>query len=121
MAYIELKNMEFFAHHGVFEQERQIGGRFTVDLKIKLDLMAAASSDRLEDTLNYAAVFDMVKEEMSVPSKLIENVAGRILARLSKDFPTVEDAKIRLAKINPPVNGVVAEAAVELSLNDAGL
>jgi dihydroneopterin aldolase len=114
MGYIELKKMTFHAFHGIFPQERNAGNTFTVDLRLYVDLNRAAKSDDLNDTINYAAVYDVVKREMSTPSNLIENVAGRIITALKTDFPTIKKVKIRIAKAHPPVNGQIDEAAVVL-------
>jgi dihydroneopterin aldolase len=117
MDYIELNNMTFYAFHGVLEQERIVGNTFRVDLKLYLNLSEAIRSDNLDDTLNYATVFDLVKKEMTTPSRLIEHVAGRILQRIGRAFPSVKKAEIRLAKTNPPVAGQVEEAAVGITMN----
>ncbi len=76
---IELKGMTFFAYHGAMEQERKVGNSFVVDLHLFLDLTPAATSDNLEDTVNYASVYELVKEEMAIPSNLLEHAAGRII------------------------------------------
>jgi len=113
--YIELKNMKFRARHGVFEQERTIGNEFTVDLKIGYDLMPALKSDNIEDALNYAEIYSVVKAEMAIPSNLLENVAGRILSAIRQNFPATRDISIRIAKLNPPLGGEVSEAAIEMT------
>jgi len=112
---IELKKMLFYACHGVMEQERIAGNTFRVDLKLYLDLSKAIESDKLEDTLNYADVFSLVKDEMAIPSNLIEHVAGRIVQRIKQKYPCVSKITIRLAKINPPIEGEIQEAAVIIS------
>jgi dihydroneopterin aldolase len=112
MDYIELKNMVFHAFHGVMEQERKVGNSFRVDLKLYLNLSKAAQSDNLDDTLNYADVYDLVKDEMTKPANLLEHVAGRIVQRIKQTFPKVKKVKIRLAKANPPISGEIEEAAV---------
>jgi dihydroneopterin aldolase len=109
---IELKNMVFHARHGVLEQEKKVGNTFTVSLKLYLDLSAAGQSDRLEDTLNYAEVFEIVKKEMAVPSNLLEHVASRIIQAIRQVFPQIVKIQIRLAKLRPPVCGEMGEAAV---------
>jgi dihydroneopterin aldolase len=114
MQYIELKGMNFHARHGVMEQERIVGNTFTVDLKLEADFSRAIQSDRLEDTLNYALIYDAVKEEMQIPSQLLEHVAGRIIRRIKRQFPAIDSVEIRLAKHNPPVCGEVREAAIVL-------
>jgi len=114
MDYIELKNMIFHAHHGVSEQEKKVGNTFTVSLKLYLNLIPAGKSDRLEDTINYAEVFEIVKKEMAIPSNLLEHVASRIIRAILQTFPQIVKIQIRLAKMRPPVNGEMEEAAVIL-------
>jgi dihydroneopterin aldolase len=114
MHYIELKGMIFHAYHGVMEQERKVGNTFTVDLELYTDLSMSIETDQLEDTINYALIYDIVKTEMAVSSCLLEHIAGRIGKRIKKDFPQIETLKIRLAKLNPPVSGEIKEAAVVL-------
>ena len=109
---IELKNMIFHAQHGVSEQEKKVGNTFTVSLELYLDLNLAGQSDRLEDTLNYAEIFEIVKKEMAVPSNLLEHVASRIIQAIKQAFPQIVKIQIRLAKVRPPVNGEMEEAAV---------
>jgi len=112
MQFIELKEMIFYAYHGVMEQEKQVGNTFTVDVKIYFDFEEAMRTDDLNYTINYASVYEMVKQEMDIPSDLIEHVAGRILQRLQNAFPQIQEIDIRVAKKNPPFGGDIREAAV---------
>ncbi|MTK51989.1 dihydroneopterin aldolase [Paludibacter sp.] len=114
-SYILLEEMRFFAHHGVFEEERQTGNYFTVDLKMKVSLASAAESDNLIDTLNYGIAYEIVKKEMAVPSKLLEHVAKRIIDALFDEFGRqLSSVEIKLSKLNPPLGGQVAKASVIL-------
>ena len=112
MSWIELKGMTFHAFHGVGIQERKVGNRFTIDLKFELDIRRAAETDHLNDTVNYASVYAIVKEEMAIPSHLIEHVANRIVRHVRTDFPQIQRIEIRLAKQNPPFGGDIREVAV---------
>jgi dihydroneopterin aldolase len=116
MYYLELKEMIFHAYHGVMEQERKVGNSYTVDLKIRFDFRQALDTDDLNDTINYASVYEIVKQEMALPSKLIEHVAGRIIQHIRTDFPLVESIEIRLAKRNPPFGGDIKESAVIIKM-----
>ncbi len=111
---IELEGMEFKAYHGVLEQEKVRGNEFVVDFRGELDLSAAAESDSLSDTLNYAEIYDIVAYEMSVPSELLENVAGRILKAIEKQFPQLVSFSVRVSKKRPPVDGVAQWSRVTL-------
>jgi len=114
---IELKNMKFYAFHGVAEQERIVGNHFVVDLLLTAPLEPAVESDQLSDTINYAEVYAVVKREMSIPSLLLEHVAGRIMKNLKAQFPLLTTIEIRLAKLTPPFGGDVESAAVILNEN----
>ena len=109
---IELTGMIFHAFHGVSTQERKVGTTYTIDLKFESDIQKAAETDNLNDTVNYASVYAIVKEEMAIPSNLIEHAANRIIRRLRTNFPQMKTIEIRLAKQNPPFGGDIREAAV---------
>lgn len=112
---ILLNGMKFYARHGVMPQETQVGAWFTVDLRLKTNLEQAALSDSLSDTLNYASVYNHVKEAMEEPSLLVEAAAGKIARTLFNKFPQVEALTIRLTKDNPPVGCECAGFGVEIN------
>ena len=111
---IELEGMEFKAYHGCLEQEKVRGNSFTVDFRGELDLSAAAESDNLNDTLNYADIYEIVADEMSIPSELLENVAGRIMKSIEEKFPQLISFSVRVSKKRPPVDGVAQWSRVTL-------
>ena len=112
-SYILLENIRFFAYHGVVPQETTVGNEFIVSLRLKTDITRAIESDDVADTVNYAEIHQAVKEEMDIPSKLLEHVAGRIVLRLFNDFPTVECIDLKLSKRNPPMGADIETAGVE--------
>ena len=114
---IELEGMEFKAYHGCLEQEKVKGNFFTVDFRGELDLSAAAASDNLNDTLNYGDIYDIIAEEMSIPSELLENVAGRIVKAIEGSFPQLVSFSVRVSKKRPPVDGVAQWSRVTLYFN----
>ncbi len=114
ISYILLENIELYAHHGVFEQENKVGNIFIVDLKLKTDVSMAIETDNLNETVNYGMIYNFVKEEMSIPSKLLEHVAGRIIKRLKDEFPQIQEIEIKISKRNPPVGGQVSYASIVL-------
>ena len=68
---IELRRMTFYAYHGVAPQETRVGNTFIVDLILTAPLENAVWSDDLSDTINYATVYETVKAEMAIPSRLL--------------------------------------------------
>ena len=106
--------MEFHAFHGVLEHEKIEGNLFIVDFKGEVDMSKAAESDLLEDTLNYALIYDAVAKQMQTPSELLEHVAGRIVRAIAADCPQLESFSVRVSKRQPPVAGPVKWSRVTL-------
>ena len=114
--YVFLQDVRFHAFHGVMPQETKVGADFIVNLRIGYPLEQAIESDEVGDTLNYAEVYDLVKQEMKQPSKLLENVAGRIVQTISKHFPSLTSIDLTMMKQNPPMGADVEGAGVEIHL-----
>lgn len=112
---ILLQGMEFYAYHGVFKEEAKLGQKFIVDLELHTDLRRAGESDDLIDTLNYAEIFDIVKQTAQLERyKLVEAVAEKIASRLLEHFPPLAAAKVKVTKLSPPIEGILAGASVEI-------
>ena len=116
MAKLILENMEFYAFHGHYAEERQIGGRYRVDVEIETDISPAAASDALSDAVDYSRVYGIVKQEMSVPSHLMEHLAGRIAATIKKQLSIGGPVTVSVSKLNPPVGGKMDAFTIRLTL-----
>lgn len=105
-----LRGMRFFARHGVFEAERNLGQRFVVDVRIGACLRAAGNSDDLDDTINYAAVHSTVQDvvERGPQRRLIEKVAHDIATRILEENPRAVDVNIAITKPHVAVPDVDA-------------
>jgi len=114
MGLIEIEGMEFYSYHGHFAEEQVVGNRFIVDLALITNCTKAVKSDDLTDALNYQSVYLVVKEEMQIKSHLLEHVAGRILSRLYKEYNTIEKAKVKISKMNPPMGGQIEKVSVTI-------
>lgn len=113
-SHIILKGMRFYAYHGVGEQERTVGNEYYLDLRLKADIALAAQTDEVSDTVNYAEVYASVKQEMDIPSKLLEHVAHRIVQRLFHDYPAIQAIRLKLMKRNPPMGADLHSAGIEI-------
>jgi len=111
---ILLEDIKIYAYHGVLPEENIVGTYFLVNAEIHADLEKAMISDRLEDTINYAKVNDIIHEEMQVSSQLLEHVIGRMIKRISESFPQVQYLKIKLTKLQPPMKGQIRGVSVEI-------
>ena len=113
---ILLDDMRFYAYHGVMEQERQVGGEYSVSLTVEADLAEAARTDDVADTVNYAALYALVEREMAVPSRLLEHVASRIGWRTLEECDRITAVTVKVTKLNPPMGADCKGASVELKL-----
>ena len=113
---IFLDDMRFYAYHGVMEQERRVGGEYGVSLVVEVDLTQAIATDDVADTVNYAELYELVKREMAVPSKLLEHVAGRIGQSAMDIFDRITALTIRVTKLNPPMGADCNGASVEIKV-----
>jgi dihydroneopterin aldolase len=104
--------MEFYAHHGHFSEEQIIGGRFTVDMIIDTDLSSAAKTDKIQDAVDYSKVYDAIKVEMATPSKLVENLAKRILDAVYKVSDRITKVTVTVSKLNPAIGGSMERFSV---------
>lgn len=106
--------MAFYAFHGCFDEESEIGTNFLVDCEFDCDTAKAEKSDDIEDTVSYLDVYQTIKKEMEISSHLLENVSRRILDALLKSFPQITYCKIRVHKLNPPLGGQMQRVSVTL-------
>ncbi|MDD2289555.1 MAG: dihydroneopterin aldolase [Bacteroidales bacterium] len=118
MATIALKDMKFYAHHGCFDEERLIGTFFMVDVDMYTPDCPAALTDQLEDAVDYSHVYQIISREMSVSSRLLEHVAGRIVLSLTRSFE-LSDCRVTVSKLSPALGGEeVGRASVTLTMKD---
>lgn len=111
---ILLEGMEFYAYHGWHEEEQIIGNKYLIDLNLKTNLEKATETDDIRFTIDYEEIYEVVKHQMGIKSRLLENVAERIVCSLLKTFPLIKEVEIRIAKLHPPLNGKVEKVSIVL-------
>lgn len=103
---IIMRELRFYGYHGVLEAERKLGQEFVVNLEIFLPLQKAGLTDRLENSLDYARVYDTVRAIVTgEPVLLLETLAEKIAAAVLAHDP-VEGVEVRVRKQNPPLPGI---------------
>jgi dihydroneopterin aldolase len=112
---VALEGMEFYARHGYYEEERIIGNKYSVDVFIQTDFSEAAAADKLEGTINYERVYEIVAEVMSIDALLLEHLAGKMIKAIQDEFIQAKSVKVKVSKYNPPIKGLCHKASVELS------
>lgn len=121
MGKIFVKNIRLYAYHGCLDEEAKIGTDYLVNITVESDLKKSSTTDDLNDTVDYVALYDLAKEEMKKRAKLLETVVLRIAKKILHQFPEVTLTKVKVAKQNPPIGGNVEEVAVEIELSRSSL
>jgi 7,8-dihydroneopterin aldolase/epimerase/oxygenase len=111
--HINVEGIRLYGYHGCLEEEGKIGQEYRIDVFIETDFSSAAETDDLLLTIDYCTVYEIVKAEMGIRSKLIEQVAWRIKKRLESTFKTIHQVRVKVTKFNPPMNGNVQQVSVE--------
>jgi dihydroneopterin aldolase len=112
---ILFQGMKFYAYHGVFPEENKLGQAYFVDIEVYLDLKKAGQTDALEDTVNYAQLFEITKEVVEGRTfKLIESVAKHISMTILDQIPSIHETVVKVTKPNPPIPGHYDAVAVEI-------
>ncbi|MGD9328769.1 MAG: dihydroneopterin aldolase [Cyclobacteriaceae bacterium] len=114
---ITLEGMEFFAHHGYYQEEQKIGNKFAVDITVVTDLSDAAEHDVLKETIDYESLYKIIRHVMSEPTKLLEHLGKRIIDTVFEEFQQVSSVEVKVSKYNPPVGGICQRASVSLKEN----
>jgi dihydroneopterin aldolase len=111
---IVLSGMEFHAHHGALVEEERLGARFTVDLELGL-AMDLGKEDRLAATVDYARLYERVRELVTGSRhRLIETLAAVIARAVLAEEPLVSTVLVRVHKPHAPLPGVVRDVFVEV-------
>ena len=115
---IELEDVSLFARHGVFEFERKNGNDFIVNLCVKYMVTSEAmENDNIEDTICYASLYDIVKEEMAVTRNTLESFARSIAEKISLKYRQAGFISCKITKSVPPIPEFNGMASVTYTID----
>ena len=108
--------MQFYGYHGVYDHEKELGAPFEVDVELSKSFDQAASTDDIDQTVNYDAVHKLVKDAVSnFKYNLIETLADKIANRIIVNFE-VEKVVVRVRKPKVQINGILDTVEVETEI-----
>jgi 7,8-dihydroneopterin aldolase/epimerase/oxygenase len=111
---VEVSGLSLFTHHGVTDAEREIGQRLILDLRFEVGECDATVTDRVEDTVDYAEVCQVVALVAQQRSyRTLERLCAAIADRLLNDFDA-ESVYVKASKPEPPLPFPVEDVSVEL-------
>ena len=108
---IELKDVKFFAFHGVHEEERRTGNEFLVNLSAELS-PGIDKITSIKETVNYVSLFEIVKKEMMQPVDLLETLINNIIDRVHNAFPEIKRITVTVDKLNPLISSFSGKVSV---------
>jgi len=112
---LTIKNMELYGYHGVHESERINGQSFFIDAEMKVKLFRACATDKLEDTVDYTKVYDIITNINECNKfRLIEKFADRICREILFRFENVQEITVRVRKPDAPMEGEFDYVEVEM-------
>lgn len=109
---IQVEGINIYAYHGCLVEEAKIGCNYIVDVIMETDFSEAAKKDDLSKTIDYVTVYNIVKIQMAIRSKLIEQVGQRIVNELKKQLDGLKSLEVKVTKLNPPMNGNVEKVSI---------
>ncbi len=112
-----INNIRIYSRHGVLPQEKSVGAYYSIDIEIDTDFSEAMKNDDLNGTIDYSGIYRIIKDEMCVDSKLIENVAYRIIHKIFTTFSKADKVRFKMMKENPPIGAECSGAGVEVSVS----
>lgn len=115
-ASIILKDLRFFAYHGLYEGEKVLGNDFLVNLEIGYT-PENFPAKHINDTIDYAAVYQLVKNRMNIATPLLETLVADIAMDILAQFSLSNYVTISIEKMRPPVPQFIGSLGVSLTLN----
>ena len=109
---IIVEGINLYCYHGCLDEEAVIGANYIVNVIMETDFTEASKTDDLSKTIDYVTVYNIVKAEMAIRSKLIETVGQRIINHLKNEFNTLKNLEVKITKLNPPMNGNVEKVSI---------
>lgn len=111
---IELKNLKFFAAHGMYQEELKVGNEFEMDISIECKAPKEVITS-IDQTVNYVEVYQIAEEEFSHRQHLLETSVMKIAEKLQKHFPDIEQLTINVRKMNPPITNFSGSVGISYS------
>ena len=118
---IRILGAQVYAHHGVGAAEQELGGRYSFDLEITTDISKSATTDDLDDTIDYVAAYEITHDVIvNTKRRLLESIVSQVATAILSRFPTALNVTIRLRKLRAPITGVLDAVEMEhrVSRND---
>jgi 7,8-dihydroneopterin aldolase/epimerase/oxygenase len=114
MITLHLHSLRFFSYHGLYEEEKILGNEYEVNADVAFDEKRTISS--LNETINYANIFESIKQRMNVPTALLETVVQDLAKEIRSIDPRIKMISISIKKKNPPIANIQGSVGVSYKI-----
>lgn len=114
MMTISLHNLRFHAYHGIYQEEKVLGGMFEVNLSVHYQPQVLPVTD-LSQTVNYAKIYELLCKEMEEPCPILETFVTKLASDILAQFSIVDEVDISIKKLQPPI--IAFQGSVGVSFN----
>lgn len=112
MLIIQLQQLEFFAYHGLYEQEKLSGNTFMVDAEIETDIEEKVGA--VEQTIDYTMLYEIISKRMAVATPLLETLAQEMIEELHSADTRILSITLSVKKLNPPIENFKGTVGVQI-------
>jgi dihydroneopterin aldolase len=113
MISIELKDVYIHANHGLYKGESKTGNGYQLDLSVNYD-EGSKKFEKLESTINYVRLYEIVKQRMKIPTPLLEQLCDEIIQEIKTQYPFVQEVRLSLYKLQAPIENFEGRVGVTL-------
>jgi dihydroneopterin aldolase len=113
MVTIELQELLFHEHHGIYEEERKVMNSFEVNLSVSYAELNFVF-EKISDTISYVNLFKIVQEKMKEPVFLLEKICLGIILNIKHQYPAVSEVKISIFKLQAPIEHFAGKVGVSM-------
>jgi dihydroneopterin aldolase len=107
---IQLANLKFFSFHGIYEEEKILGNNFEVSVDISLETEENITT--MQQTINYASVYEIIKQRMAIPTALLETLAQDLALKIYEYDNRIKSITVTVEKKNPPISNMQGSVCV---------
>jgi dihydroneopterin aldolase len=111
MITVQLHQLLFHAYHGVHEEEMVLGNEYMVDCSVAFYENAHLIT-QINDTVNYALIYEIIQKRMRIPTQLLETIAMEIGHEIHRKYADLKRIDISITKLHPPIEGIRGSVGV---------
>jgi 7,8-dihydroneopterin aldolase/epimerase/oxygenase len=120
MIQIHLDQLQFYAYHGLYQEERILGNDYLVD--ITLDHQPENFMiQSIDETVDYSKIYQMIAQRMKIPTELLETIATEFCVEVMKKYLSVQAIQISIKKLHPPIPQFIGNVGVSVHIKRSEL